>query len=649
MIRFLQSPGKVKKYLLGGLLVFISITMLLYLIPQGGSNITGQPNILARVGDDNITIEDVARRAEEFQRSQGRQIPPAMMPQLVDYMITDRAQLLQAQRLGLRVSDAELKDELQHGPLSTYIFPDGKFVGQEKYQNFVTQQLQSSVEHFEEQERNYILQRKLTALVTSNISVTPADIEREYQRQNLKVKLQYAVVSLADLSKQITVSEPEIKAYYQSHKSQYENSVPEKRKAKYAVIDVGKLAAGEQISPSELLGYYNQHKSEFQQQEEIKASHILIKTEAGQDGKVSAAADAAARKKAEDVLKKLRAGANFEELAKKESDDKASAINGGSLGFFQRGSMVPEFEKAAFSLNKGQISDLVKSQYGYHIIRVDDKHQAGTPSIEQVKEKIEPFLKQQKAQREAEALANSVQSEAGSQGLDAAAAKHALQVVNGDWFARGDSLPGLGAAPEFMQAVFSAQEKSPPQSVGTQLGYVVFQVTGVKPPATPTFDEIRSQVESQFKTEKAAGMLEQKAAQISDRARALHDLKKAAKEVGAEVKTSDWLGAQSQAPDLGNMGGPASVAFAMKPGEISAPLFQGRTAAVLMVTDRQEAPAGDVVKTQDQIRDQLLRTKRQEALELYLAGMVKRLEKEGKIRKNQQQIDAYTRRSTLGG
>ncbi|HMC30611.1 MAG TPA: SurA N-terminal domain-containing protein, partial [Candidatus Angelobacter sp.] len=183
MIRFLQSPGKVKKYLLGGLLVFISITMLLYLIPQGGSNITGQPNILARVGDDNITIEDVARRAEEFQRSQGRQIPPAMMPQLVDYMITDRAQLLQAQRLGLRVSDAELKDELQHGPLSTYIFPDGKFVGQEKYQNFVTQQLQSSVEHFEEQERNYILQRKLTALVTSNISVTPADIEREYQRQ----------------------------------------------------------------------------------------------------------------------------------------------------------------------------------------------------------------------------------------------------------------------------------------------------------------------------------------------------------------------------------------------------------------------------------------------------------------------------------
>ena len=649
MIRFLQSPGKVKKYLLGGLLVFISITMLLYLIPQGGSNITGQPNILARVGDDNITIEDVARRAEEFQRSQGRQIPPAMMPQLVDYMITDRAQLLQAQRLGLRVSDAELKDELQHGPLSTYIFPDGKFVGQEKYQNFVTQQLQSSVEHFEEQERNYILQRKLTALVTSNISVTPADIEREYQRQNLKVKLQYAVVSLADLSKQITVSEPEIKAYYQSHKSQYENSVPEKRKAKYAVIDVGKLAAGEQISPSELLSYYNQHKNEFQQQEEIKASHMLIKTEAGPDGKVSAAADAAARKKAEDILKKLRAGANFEELAKKESDDKASAINGGSLGFFQRGSMVPEFEKAAFSLNKGQISDLVKTQYGYHIIRVDDKHQAGTPSIEQVKEKIEPFLKQQKAQREAEALANSVQSEAGSQGLDAAAAKHALPVVTSDWFARGDSLPGLGAAPEFMQAVFSAQEKSPPQSVGTQLGYVVFQVTGVKPPATPTFDEIRSQVESQFKTEKAAGMLEQKAAQISDRARALHDLKKAAKEVGAEVKTSDWLGAQSQAPDLGNMGGPASVAFAMKPGEISAPLFQGRTAAVLMVTDRQEAPAGDVVKTQDQIRDQLLRTKRQEALELYLAGMVKRLEKEGKIRKNQQQIDAYTRRSTLGG
>ena len=310
--------------------------------------------------------------------------------------------------------------------------------------------------------------------------------------------------------------------------------------------------------------------------------------------------------------------------------------------------MVPEFEKVAFSLAPGQMSDLVKTQFGYHIIRVDEKHEAGIPPLEQLKAKIEPVLKQQKVQALAEALSRQVESEAGSQGLDAAAAKHGLQVITTDWFSRSDALPGVGNAREFMEAVFTAPEKSPPQSVATAQAYVIFQLAGVKPPATPTFEEIKDKVATQFKAERARQLLAQKTQELSDRAHAQHDLKKAAKELSADLKTSDWLGQTSQAPELGNMQGPAAVAFSLKPGEISGPLMAGPNGVVLSVTDRQEPPPGDLAKSEDQIRETLLRKKQQEMFQLYLAGISQRLEKEGKIKRNQERINEYAQRLALG-
>jgi len=641
MIRFLQTPGKTKKFFLSAMLLLICVAMLIYLIPQSGSNDVSQPNVLAKVGDDTITVSDVQRRVQEFARF-GQRIPPAYLGQFVDYLINDKAQLYEARRLGLRVSNEELRDDLQNGPLGQMFFPEGKFIGEEKYANLVSQNWQMTVDKFEDEERAVLLENKLNNLVTSAISISPDEIQREFERQNLKVKLQYAVLNLADIAKSINPTDTEIKAYYDAHKAQYANSTPEKRKAKYVVVDLARLAASAQVTPAEIQDYYAQHRPEFTQQEQVKASHILVKT--------ANTTDAAARKKAEDLLKQLRAGANFEELARKNSDDPGSAMNGGSLGWFNHGAMVPEFDKAAFSQPKGQIGDLVKTQFGYHIIRVDDKHPAGVAPLDQVKDRIEAVLKQQKAQQQAGQLADAIQRQAATQGLDAAAAQHQLQVVNADWFARNDSLPGIGRSQELMVSVFTAQEKSPPQLVGTQQGYVVFQLIGVKPPSTPSFEDVRKQVAEQFKNERAFMVLAQKGQELSDRAHALHDLKKAAKELSAEVKESDWLGVTGQAPDIGNMGGPANVAFSMKVGEISMPISTaGRNQIVLMVTDRQEPTPSDLAKSQDAIRDQLLQQRKRDAFQLYIAGLTRRLEKEGKIKRNQQQINQFTQNAAEGG
>ena len=644
MIRFLQKEGRIQKWFLTGALVFVSISMVWYLVPQGNTGDVNQPNILATVGDEQITVTDAQQAGDRYARQRGIQFQPQFMPIFVDQLITQKALIWEAQRMGLHVSDAELRDELQHGPYSTLFFPDGKFIGQEKYEQFL-QQYGENVQHFEQEQRGTILTNKLLNLVGSDVNVTPAEIQTEFTTQNTKVKLEYAVITPASVEKNIKPTDAELRAYYDAHKNEYLNSVPEKRKAKYVAIDLNKLIAEAPVSREELISYYNQHREDYRRQEEVKASHILIKVPTGADGKVDPKADAAAKQKAEDILKKLKAGADFAEMAKKESQDTASAINGGSLGWFQRGAMVPDFEKVAFSLPVGGMSDVVKTQFGYHIIKVMDKHSAGVPTFDEVKDKIEPILKQEKAQQQAQKLADAVYDDAkGSAGLDGAAARHNQQVVTTDWFARTDSLPGIGASPEFMDAAFLTKQGAPAQEVGTQEGYVIFQITGVKPPATPSFEEVKAQVENQFKQERSAQLIQQKTQELADRAHALHDLKKAAKEVGAEVKTTDFLGPQGQAPDLGNLGGPAKVAFTLKPGEISGPLAVERNGAVLTVTDRQEPQLADLAKSQDQIREQLLQKKRQEAEHIYVAGLTARLEQEGKIKKNQQQIDAYAHR-----
>jgi peptidyl-prolyl cis-trans isomerase D len=214
----------------------------------------------------------------------------------------------------------------------------------------------------------------------------------------------------------------------------------------------------------------------------------------------------------------------------------------------------------------------VKSSYGFHIIRVDDKHDAHLKTLEEVKGQIEPIVKQQKAQHAAQKKADDLLQQAKTQGLDAAAASKGVPVVTSDFFSRKDIVPGLGPAPQLMDAVFSAAEKSPAEMASTSQGFAVFQLLAVKPPSTPTFEEIRSESGGtiQERTLECPAVAEDAGTFRSRQER--HDLKKAAKELGAEVKTSDFVAPDGQVPDIGSMTGQAAVAFSMKPGDISGPI-----------------------------------------------------------------------------
>jgi peptidyl-prolyl cis-trans isomerase D len=222
-------------------------------------------------------------------------------------------------------------------------------------------------------------------------------------------------------------------------------------------------------------------------------------------------------------------------------------------------------------------------------------------------------------------------------------------VITSDFFARNDMLPGLGPAPQFMDAVFSATEKSPPDVAPASQGLVVFQLLGVKPAATPTFEEIRSRVEEEFKNERSSILLSQKIQELSDRAKAEHDLKRAAKELGATMKSSDFVLPDGQVPDVGSMAGQASVAFTLKRGEISGPINSGQNGVVLEVIENQQPSEAEFATKRDQIRDQLLLGKQQERFGLFVSSLVDEMTRSGKIKRNEEEIKALSRSGSEQG
>jgi peptidyl-prolyl cis-trans isomerase D len=282
-------------------------------------------------------------------------------------------------------------------------------------------------------------------------------------------------------------------------------------------------------------------------------------------------------------------------------------------------------------------------------LHIEGRQKAQVKALVEVKSEIETKVKQEKVARASEVAANALLSQARTDGLDKAAAAKGMQAISTDYFGRSESLPGLVSSPQLTEAIFNEGEKAPPDVVQVPQGYVVFQVLGVRPPATPTFEEIRSRVESEFKNERAALLLQQKTQELSDRAKAEHDLKKAAKELGATIKTSDPVLPDGQVPDVGSMSGAASVIFSLNPGQISGPINTGSNGIVAQVLDRQLPTEQEFADKKDQIRQSLLQTKQEDLFGLFVSNLRKEMEKSNRIKVNQEELKNLTRQPSEQG
>ena len=646
MIRFLQSEHPARKIIFVVIIGVSCVAMVLFLIPgfMSDTSTTGANGILVKVGDEVVTTDQVRSEGERYAQQQ--RVPPQFMgivyQNLSQELVQRSALLYEAHRLGLRVTDQEVTDELREGPYKAQFFPDGKYIGEEKFKALLAEN-NLTVEQFERNVRDGLLLRKLEALLTQGVNVTDEEAYQEYAQETVNIKFQYALLSAEALAKSANPTEPELKKFFEDNKARFQAAVPEKREIKYVVIDRSKVENSVKVTDDDLRRYYNDHKEEYKVQDEVNVRLIRVSAVTDAQGKVSPEADAAAKQKADAASKQLKAGVDFGKVAKQYSDD-PSKEQGGVVGWLQRG-RAPEIENQLFAMNKGQTSDVIKVNGGYVIVRVDDKHSGHIPTFDEVKAQIAPAVLGLKMTQALETLERNVEAQARQTNLDAAATKNGLTAMDSGLVTRQDALPGVGNVPALMEAAFSAGVNNPPESVSLPTGFAIFQVTKVAPPTPPTFEQVRPIVVQQFKAMMAERLLQAKLQQLADRAHSEHDLSKAAKEVGATLKTSDFVTPASQVPDIGSMQA-APQAFDLQPGQISDPIMLQGSGVVLQVTDRKEPPRTDFDSKKDQVRDAVIQRKRGQVLQLYLANLMKELEKNGKIKWNAQERDALLKTRT---
>lgn len=644
MIRILQQNNQAVKALFAIIIGIAVITMVITLVPGIFDNVGGtggrdiyatvrEPGLFGRFFGQSIPVTQVEVNQAAQRQLQQQRLPayflPFMTSRAAQSLIQQDILKIEGDRRGLQVSDEDLRRELHQGQLGQILFPGGKYIGDDAYMNFVQNQVGMTRAQFEELIKKEMEQNRLQAMITGGVSISDNDVRESFRVSGTKVKFDYAVISADELGKTINPSDGDLQSFFKSNGAKYANAIPETRKLSYLSFGVDQLPGGApKVSDAEIQAYYNQHLADYQVKEQVRARHILISVPEGSDAKT----DAAAKAKAADLLKQIRAGADFASLAKANSDDPGSKATGGELGSFTKGKMVPAFEQAAFSLQPGQTSDLVKTSFGYHIINVEEKQNAHTKTVEEVKGDILPTLQQQKVGSTEQAFAQQLSDEARKNGLDKTAAAHGLHVIVTDDLPATGVIAGVSDGAAMLQGAFAAAKGAAPASASTGDGYAVYQVDDIKAPHAPTFDQWKTTVLTDYRAQQIPGMLTAQINKLDARARELNDLRKAAAEMNIPIKSSDLVGKDGQVPDVGAMSGPASVAFSLPKGGISAPINTGRSGIVLAVVDKQEPSPEDIAKNFEATRQQMLDTRREEVFRVYLGTLAEKYKKAGAIR-----------------
>ncbi len=553
------------------------------------------------------------------------------MPQAGQALIQREILLQQADKLGLKVTADDIRRELREGPWAIYFFPKGQFIGQDRYADWVDQQLHLSTSAFEKQLGTELEINRLEALITGGVFVSDKDAAESYRRDNTKIKFDYAVLNGEDLRKQINPTDADLQKFFNQNTARYKNAIPEARKISYMAFTPDQLPGGTpQITDQQAQQYYQAHLKDYQVPDQVKVRHILISVPKGADAKT----DAAAKAKAEDVLKQLRAGGDWAALAKKYSDDPGSKEQGGELGMLQHGVTVPEFDKAAFSLNPGQISEPIKTQFGYHVIQTEEKQTAHTKSFDEVRGTILATMVRDKEAQAAQAYAQSLASEAQKNGLAKTAAAHHLQVVTTDYLAQGAIAPGLADSSKLMSEAFTAKKDGPPAVASTGEGFAVFQVADIQPAHAPTFDAWKSHLLEDFREQQLPQLLASKTNALAADVKQSGNLAAAAKSVGATVKSQDFIGRDGQVPDLGQIGQMAPQVFNLSDGQVSNAINTGRNGIVIKLTGKQEPQPADIAKNLPAAREQMADQRREELFAVYVTTVTQQYEKSGRVLMN---------------
>jgi len=598
-------------------LAFIALYFPSYM--NTGTTIGASPSdVVATVNGTDIRGVDFQRRYQNqiqaYQQQYGGNINEQLLRQLgidqqiLQQMVDEQAALAEARRQGIRVSDEELAQQIFSIPA---LQENGRFIGEQRYEQLLASQYPPLTKSdFEENLRRSLMIDKLRSALTDWLALSDAEVEREYRSRNEKAKLQVVALTADKFRDKVTVNDADLASYYAAHQAEYRKG--EQRKVKYLLVDRDQMRSKIMITPQEIESYYNQNVQQFQQPEQVRASHILLKTE-GKD-------EAAVRKQAEDILKQAKApGADFAALAKKYSEDDGSKVNGGDLDYFGKGRMVPEFEQAAFALQPGQISDLVKSQFGFHIIKVVDKKPASTRTLDEMRTQIQEQLTAQRVEQQLGDRTRDLDARITKPGdIDTVGKEAGFVVADSGFFTHEEPIPTLGRAPPVANEAFQLKKGDVSKALQSPRGPVYITVTDMRDPYVPKLDEVKDRVRDDVIKMKAAELSKQRAGEIAASLRSAKDFGTAAKAQGLEAKDTQLIARGSPLPDIGVSAEVDKVAFSLPAGGVSDPIATANGSVIVRVAERQDVTPDGLRQAKESFRQQLLNERRDQFFSAYM-------------------------------
>ncbi len=627
MFDLFRSRAKAMRYLLGALLLMVAISMVVTLIPGYGSGGQRSQTVVAEVGDDVLTLRQVQTSIQSQMKNKG--FPPEMaqhyVPIIIQQMIADLAVSYQAQRMGFEATDEDVARTIQS--MLPQLFQDGKFAGQEAYSQMLAQQ-NTNIPEFEALVHKQMVLIKLQNIILEGVVVSPQEIEQEYRRRSEKIKLEYVVFNIDPTEAQKLLTREEMLAYYNERKTTY--FTQEKRGFHIVVADQRRMMEAISIPDEEIRRLYDNSKDRFRTPERARVRHILLKTTEKPKEELEKI-----RAKVEGLLKQLKGGADFAEVAKKNSEDPGSATKGGDLDWITRGQTVKNFEEAAFTLKPKELSKVIQTEYGFHLLQVYEKETARLRPFEEVKAELAAERKGARVVDSMQAAADAARAELVKDpaGAEKIAKKHGLHFVAVEKAAAGDPIPEIGVNPEFERAI-----QAPPKDGVTavvQIGadkLVSAVVREIFPRQPAGFAEVENSIRSQMGNQKAMLLYQQRGEAFGKKLKELgNDFDKTVKALNAKVLTSPEIDRQGTIERVGS-GMQFEEAFSKPVGAVGGPLHIANAIAFYRVAAKVAPDAAKMAEQREEILIQIKARKARERKDLFEDGLITQLIKEKKIK-----------------
>lgn len=608
------------------IVVPVGIIILVFVFFYGFSDVRkqGKDIVIASVGDRRITIDEYRtayKNTIEFYRNiYKNQFTEDMIEkmglkqQVLEELIDREILLKEAERLDIRVTPEEVRKAIVSSPL----FQENGVFSQRLYKRVLGFYGISAVDYERDKEKELKL-KTIEMMIKSPVKVSEKELRDIYNVQNEKVKIDYVCFDPEKTEEKPEISENEIGAYYEKNREDFR--VPEKVKARYIVFDPKDFESRVEITQEEIDEYYQSDPEQFFEPHQVKARHILLKVEKD----ASAEKEEEIKKKANNILERLKKGESFAKLAEKHSEDTASAEKGGELGYFKKGDMVKPFEETAFSLKPGETSSPVKTKYGFHLIRVEDVKEARTKPLEEVKDIIEKDLREEKARefvrKEARRAFNRLFK---SREIEQYAEKNDFKLLATDYFPHGKAPADMPGKELFSREAFllSPGEMAPAFAIGQK--YFLLKLEDRKESHIPAVKEVKDEIVKEVQKEKRLQMAKDRANKVlsqlmegKERWESLekkYDLK--VKETESR-RTGDYVSGLGKAKEL------KEAAFRLEETKQFAPrTFQTNRGIVIMRLKEKQVPEdADFEKEKEKITESVIQNKKKEIFDQFLQNL----------------------------